>query len=318
MRLCRFEQAGRARCGLYNSQGVVPLDDLASISGEKLLADVLFDGFTERLFPIDSPAWSVAQRLATDPILADARNQFLMQLSDIRLLPPIATPPKLLMLAGNYDKHVTEQGGTAAERQTTFPYVFMKPPSTTLCGSGDTFPLPTTMDSSSTAEKLDHEIELGVVIGKTARNLQADAALDCVAGYTIINDISDRGFRANHNRTERPKDSFFDWLHGKWHDNSCPCGPCMLTADEVPDPNQLPLLLSIDGEVRQQGSTSEQTFSIPEIIAFLSQWVTLEPGDIISTGTPSGVGNASGKFLQSGQTVTCTIDPIGQLITHIG
>lgn len=317
MRLCRFEHAGRTRCGLYSPQGVVPLDDLASISGEKLLADVLFDGFTERLFPIDSPAWSVAQRLATDPILADARKQFQMHLSDIRLLPPIATPPKLLMLAGNYNKHVAEQGGTAAERDTTFPYVFIKPPSTTLCGSGDTFHLPTALDTDAQAEKLDHEIELGVVIGKAARNITAENALDYVAGYTIINDISDRGFRANPNRTDRPKDSFFDWLHGKWHDNSCPCGPCMLTADEVSNPNQLELSLSIDDDVRQQGSTSEQTFSVAEVIAFLSQWVTLEPGDIISTGTPSGVGNATGKFLQPGQTVSCTIPPIGQLITHI-
>ncbi len=317
MRLCRFEHAGQARCGLYAEHGVTPLDDLASIAGEKLLADILHDGLLERLFPIGGPAWSVALRLATDSVLDEARLQLLLQHSDVVPLPPIAAPPKLLLLAGNYSKHVAEQGGTAAERETTFPYVFMKPPSTTLCGSGATFQLPTAMDTSSTAEKLDHEIELGVVIGQTARNVTADSALDFVAGYTIINDISDRGFRANPNRSDRPKDSFFDWLHGKWHDKSCPCGPCLLTADEVDDPNQLELQLTIDGDVRQHGSTSEQTFSVAEVISFLSQWVTLQPGDIISTGTPSGVGNATGKFLQSGQTVCCTIPPIGQLITHI-
>ncbi|GAB5402096.1 MAG: fumarylacetoacetate hydrolase family protein [Aureliella sp.] len=317
MRLCRFEHAGRIRCGLYSADSVVPLDDLASISGEKLLADVLFDGHTERLFPIDSPAWSVTQRMATDPMLADARKQFRMNLSDVRLLPPIAMPPKLLMLAGNYNKHVAEQGGAEAERETTFPYVFMKPPSTTLCGSGDTFRLPKAMDSESTAEKLDHEIELGVVIGKQARDVSAGTALSHVAGYTIINDISDRGFRANPSRTDRPKDSFFDWLHGKWHDNSCPCGPCLLTADEVDDPNKLELQLTIDGDLRQQGNTLEQTFSVAEVIAFLSSWVTLEPGDIISTGTPAGVGNASGKFLQPGQAVCCKIEPIGELVTEI-
>ncbi|MGN6134034.1 MAG: fumarylacetoacetate hydrolase family protein, partial [Aureliella sp.] len=165
--------------------------------------------------------------------------------------------------------------------------------------------------------KIDHEVELGVVIGRTVRSVAANQALAAVLGYTVINDISDRGFRPNPDRQPRPRDSFFDWLHGKWHDGSCPCGPCLLTADVVPDPQQLPLSLTVDGQVHQSGSTSQMIMSVAELIAFISSFVTLEPGDIIATGTPSGVGNASGRYLQAGQTMVATIDPIGSLVTPV-
>jgi 2-keto-4-pentenoate hydratase/2-oxohepta-3-ene-1,7-dioic acid hydratase in catechol pathway len=134
-----------------------------------------------------------------------------------------------------------------------------------------------------------------------------------VAGYTIVNDISDRKFRPNPDRTHRERDKFFDWLHGKWHDTFCPVGPCVLAADTVPDPQDLTLRLTVNGEVKQEGTTAQMVFPVAAVVAFLSRFVTLEPGDIISTGTPSGVGNATGTYLRPGDVVTAEIEGIGRL-----
>jgi 2-keto-4-pentenoate hydratase/2-oxohepta-3-ene-1,7-dioic acid hydratase in catechol pathway len=235
-----------------------------------------------------------------------------LDLAEVKLLPPVARPNKLLLLAGNYAEHVREQGGDATEKLWTYPYVFSKPPTTTLVGCGTPFVIPRISPA-----KMDHEVELAVVIGRTARAVAASVALEHVLGYTVVNDISDRGFRPNPQREVRPRDGFFDWLHGKWHDGSCPCGPCLLTADAVPNPQALPMSLSIDGDTRQSGNTSQMIFSVAELIEFISSFVTLEPGDIIATGTPAGVGNATGRYLRAGQTMTASIDPIGQLVTPL-
>ena len=312
MKLCRFQQAGAVRCGLYHEHYVLPLDDLAAAEGEKVVAEAIHGGELERLLPSDSPSWrtltDLVQESEQNPILA----RLAIPLTEVTLLPPIARPPKLLLLAGNYAAHVEESGDIGAERERTFPYVFMKPSSTTLIGNAHPVVLP-----AQSSERIDHEIELAVIIGRKARNVTASEALSFVAGYTIINDISDRGFRPNPNRQERPRDKFFDWQHGKWHDGFCPCGPCLVTADEIPDPQALQLELTIDGEVRQQSTTAEQVFSIAQVIEFLSTWMTLEPGDIISTGTPAGVGNASGKYLRAGQTMQAKISSIGILTNPI-
>jgi 2-keto-4-pentenoate hydratase/2-oxohepta-3-ene-1,7-dioic acid hydratase in catechol pathway len=233
-------------------------------------------------------------------------------IDSVKMLPPIARPPKLLLLAGNYVEHIMEQGDLAAERAHTFPYVFMKPPSTTLVGSGANFVVP-----AISPHKIDYELELGVIIGRKGKNIPVDQALSHVAGYTVINDISDRGFKPNPTRQERPRDKFFDWQHGKWHDGSCPMGPCLTTADEISNPQTLSMKLSIDGTIRQNASTSLQVFSVAEVISFISSFLTLEVGDIISTGTPSGVGNATGDYLKPGQRIEASIEKIGTLITTI-
>ncbi len=262
----------------------------------------------EAAWPMGSQRWQqmMAQLREID---ADASSPKIAT-SEVQLLPPLAHPPKLLLLAGNYAEHVREQGGVATERERTFPYVFMKPPSTTLVGSGVAFTIP-----AHSPHKLDHEVELGVIIGRPIKQATIDEARQSIAGYTVINDISDRGYRPNPQRETRPRDTFFDWQHGKWHDGSCPCGPCITLADAIADPHQLQLKLSIDGDVRQDGNTSQMIFSIYELIQFISNIMTLEPGDIISTGTPSGVGNATGRYLQRGTTMLAEIEGIGQLVT---
>ena len=306
MRLCRYVYQGQVGWGLYGPGQV--------LSCEQVIAAALGPAFAsswEAAWPMGSELWqSLILRLQVFADQAPASR--VIPLSELQLLPPLAHPPKLLLLAGNYAEHVREQGGVAAEKQRTFPYVFMKPPSTTLVGSGTAFQIP-----PHSPNKLDHEVELGVVIGRRIKHATVAEARQSIAGYTVINDISDRGFRPNPQRETRPRDTFFDWQHGKWHDGSCPCGPCMLVADGAIDPHQLRLTLAIDGDVRQDGSTSQMIFSIYELIEFISSMMTLEPGDIISTGTPSGVGNATGRYLQAGTTMVAEVEGIGQLITPV-
>jgi 2,4-diketo-3-deoxy-L-fuconate hydrolase len=313
MKLCRFKVDDAIRCAIYEPQRILPIDDLAAAAGEKYLADALQGGELLPLFPIDSAAWlSLTDNVADATNNAMSLRPFWLPREAVELLPPIGAPPKLLLLAGNYAAHVREQGEVAKERDETFPYVFMKPPSTTLVGDGHEVKLP-----AVSASHIDHEVELAIIIGRQAHRVTAQEALRHVAGYTIVNDLSDRGFHPNPDRHERPRDKFFDWLHGKWHDGFCPCGPCLVSADEIPDPQSLELRLTVDGEVRQAGSTAEQVFTVAQVIEFVSAWVTLEPGDIISTGTPAGVGNASGKFLQAGQEMVASITGIGQLTTRM-
>jgi 2-keto-4-pentenoate hydratase/2-oxohepta-3-ene-1,7-dioic acid hydratase in catechol pathway len=230
----------------------------------------------------------------------------------VQLLLPIPQPNKLFLLAGNYADHIREGGGIAAERAETFPYVFMKPPSTTFIHPGQAVRIPRVSPWA-----IDWELELAVVIGRKAKGVSEADALQYVAGYTVINDISDRKFRPNANRKQRPRDEFFDWLHGKWHDSFCPCGPCITSAHMVSDPQKLDMELRLNGQVRQQSSTAAQIFPVAAVIAFISSFVTLEPGDVISTGTPSGVGNSTGTYLKPGDKLEARIAGIGTLVSPV-
>src|SRR5262249_11075209 len=159
----------------------------------------------------------------------------------------------------------------------TFPYVFLKPPSTTLTNPGRPIRLPRVAPDA-----VDWELELAVVIGRRVKEVSEAEALGAVAGYTVINDISQRRYRPNPGRKPRDRDKFFDWMHGKWFDGFCPCGPCITSADEITDPQNLRLTLTLNGQVRQDASTAQMIFSVAALIAFIAQMVTLEPGDLIS------------------------------------
>jgi 2,4-didehydro-3-deoxy-L-rhamnonate hydrolase len=230
----------------------------------------------------------------------------------VELLVPVPRPNKMFFLAGNYAQHIEEGGGTAAERAETFPYVFMKPPSTTLTHPGKPVQIP-----AVSPDHIDWELELAVVIGRLAKGVSESEALDYVAGYTVVNDISNRRFRPNPDRKPRHRDPFFDWLHGKWHDSFCPCGPCVLAAAPGIDPQQFELQLTVNGVVKQQASTALQIFPVAAVIEFLSRFVTLEPGDLIATGTPAGVGDARGQYLRPGDRIEATIGAIGTLVSVV-
>ena len=302
MRLCRFEQGGQPAVGFFLDDQIIPLSAAAEAAGETLEAtdDLL-------AFLPHGSQYEAAQRVAE--WLAKNESALVgISDKDTSILTPIPKPNKLLLLAGNYAKHIEEGGDIAVERAQTFPYVFMKPPSTTLNRHGGDIPIP-----AVSPDNIDWECELGVVIGKEAKGVTEAEALDYVAGYTVVNDISDRGFRPNPNRKERDRDKFFDWQHGKWHDGSCPIGPCIACRESIPDPQVLPLKLTVNGEVHQHASTAQQIFPVAGVVEFVSAFITLEPGDIVSTGTAAGVGHAKGVHLNPGDIVEAGIDGIGVL-----
>jgi 2-keto-4-pentenoate hydratase/2-oxohepta-3-ene-1,7-dioic acid hydratase in catechol pathway len=312
MRICRFGFDEMVLTGFYQDSYVIPIDQAAEAFSRDNDTELVLPSTEDplELLPPDGIAYEPARELYSwiERLDEDDLEELTIPIGDVRLLVPIAHPSKVLLLAGNYAKHVAERGGIAAERQETFPYVFMKPPGTTLTRPGDPIVLPRV-----SPDHIDWECELGVVIGRTCRHVDEDEALSCIAGYTIVNDISDRAFRPNPGRKPRDRDKFFDWMHGKWHDTFCPMGPCILSADAIADPQALPIRLSVNDEVKQDASTAEMVFPVAAIIAFISRMMTLQPGDVIATGTPSGVGSATGTYLRPGDLVVASIEPIGTL-----
>lgn len=305
MRLCRFEHDSQIRVGFYDEDFVIPMAAASDHTGIAikescdLIAHLPGGSLRETVEAIQA-------RLANN--MDEELGELRLGTDAVKILVPNPNPSKLLLLAGNYAKHIEEGGGRASERNRTFPYVFMKPPGTTLTNPGDPIRIP-----EVSPDHVDWELELGVIIGKQCKSVSEADALNYVAGYTVINDISDRKFQPNPGREERSKDGFFDWLHGKWHDTFCPMGPCVLPASECDDPQDLHLTLKVNGEVEQDGSTSEMVFPVAAIVEFISSFVTLEPGDIISTGTTAGVGAAKDKYLKSGDNVHAEIQHIGIL-----
>jgi len=316
MRLCRLRHDGKVRVAFYSEERIIPLA-AAAAAFQRVTGRAIRLPEGDDLLPFLPPEGAAVQatRDLESWLAADASHvpvQGTVPTADAELLVPIPRPNKIFLLAGNYAEHIREGGGIAAERAETFPYVFMKPPTTTLTDPGRPIRIP-----KISPAHIDWELELAVVIGRKVRGVSEADALKSVAGYTIINDISNRRFRPNPGRKERPKDTFFDWLHGKWHDGFCPCGPCVTSADAIPDPQALLMKLSLNGQVRQDASTALQIFPVAAVIEFLASFVTLEPGDIISTGTPAGVGNSSGTFLKAGDRMHAQIGSIGTLITPV-
>jgi 2-keto-4-pentenoate hydratase/2-oxohepta-3-ene-1,7-dioic acid hydratase in catechol pathway len=171
------------------------------------------------------------------------------------------------------------------------------------------------IDLGRANQRVGWETELAVVIGKGGKDIQADDAFDHVFGYTIMNDISERGLNSTiETRHLREMDGFCDWLAGKWFDGFAPCGPWLVTKDEIPQPHDLEIKFYLNGEIRQQGTTADMLFTIPEQIAYISSIMTLEPGDIISTGTPAGAGLGDKRTsLADGDEMICEIKGIGKL-----
>jgi 2-keto-4-pentenoate hydratase/2-oxohepta-3-ene-1,7-dioic acid hydratase in catechol pathway len=316
MRICRFQHEGHAIAGFYSEQHVLPVAAAAEAYRQQMDEPLEIPDTDDllMLLPPSGAGHRDAARLAAwvdahgDAIAADKK----LPTSSVELLVPVPRPNKMFFLAGNYAQHIEESGGIAVERAETFPYVFMKPPSTTLTDPGKSVRIP-----AISPDHIDWELELAVVIGRLAKSVKEADALSYVAGYTVVNDISNRRFRPNPQRRERDRDRFFDWLHGKWHDSFCPCGPCILSADAAPDPQVMPMQLRVNGAVKQDSNTARQVFPVAAVIEFISGFVTLEPGDIIATGTPAGVGDAQGEYLKSGDRVEATILPIGTLVSTV-
>ena len=243
------------------------------------------------------------------------RCESFIPLAEVRLLAPLPHPPKLLGLAVNYVEHHRE-----IDRGRHSPTTPRPPPprGRSSCppppspAPGEEIPWP------ATSRQIDYEMELAVVIGSRAKCVSPRAAAGHIAGYTIANDISARSATFAEGRAKRPKDEFFDWLHGKWPDGFCPMGPHLVTPDEIGDVGNLEMELTVNGGHAQKASTSMMIFDVFEIVSFCSHLMTLLPGDVIATGTPSGVGAATGEFLSAGDVITCRIERIGELTNTLG
>ena len=247
--------------------------------------------------------------------LAAVSSDTTIPLESVRLLAPIPRPGKVLALAGNYSEHIAEAGLTLglsdSPRNTTVPRPFLMP-ATAVTGHNAEIPWPAYSD------KIDYEIELAIVIGKIAKCVKPKDALKYIAGYTICNDISARSVTFAKGRKSRPWDEFYDWLNGKWADGFLPMGPFLLTSDEIDDVQNLDMELKVNGQIRQKANTSQMIYPVPDIVSFLSHLMTLEPGDVIATGTPAGVAAATGKFLKPGDSIECKIQKLGTLTNTLG
>jgi 2,4-didehydro-3-deoxy-L-rhamnonate hydrolase len=309
MRFCRYQHNGSVEVALYFDDKLVNVNQLAGELNLRLPTP-LSGNVLDFLAPLGRSA-KVAQQLAAGYVKLPAADQRRLSrpLKEARLRVPVPDPKKVILLAGNYAAHIVEGGGKAVEREQTFPYFFWKPPTTTLTHPGDPIKVPRVSPNH-----VDYELELGVIIGRECRHVSEKDALRHVAGYTVCNDVSDRGFRITPTRTPREKDAFFDWLHGKWHDTFLPVGPCALSAAGV-DPQKLAMRLRLNGKVMQNASTGQMIFSVAALVSILSSFVTLEPGDIVVTGTPSGVGHARKPpvYMHAGDVVEAEIDGIGTL-----
>lgn len=231
-------------------------------------------------------------------------------LEQVRLMAPLPRPRKVLAVAGNYADHIEEAGQKALEKSRTTVRPFIKP-SNAVVGPDAPIRFP------KWSIRLDYEAELAIVIGKHAWEISPNDAKSCIAGYGVFNDISGRRLTIAEGRTERNGDWFFDWLAGKWFDTFAAFGPSITTADEVEDPHNLKLTLSLNGEQRQHTNTSQMIFNCYETVSFFSHLTTLEPGDIIATGTPAGVGSSTGRFLESGDVIEASIDGLGSLRNRV-
>lgn len=295
MRFASFVHADKIGYGVVSGDRVLDLPAAARAAGTALPADLL------GLIAAGAPALAIVRDL-----LARIDAAWSYPIAAVRLTAPIPRPTKNVFCVGrNYLDHVAE-GYRARGAETKLPEApqfFTKPP-TAVIGPDEPFAL-----DPAVSAKIDYEVELALIIGKPGRDIPADQAWDHIFGFTILNDITARDLQRRHEQ----------WFKGKGLDRSCPMGPIVVTRDEIADPTQLELSLTVNGEPRQRAKVGQMIFPIPTIIASLSAGLTLEPGDIIATGTPSGVGYAMDPphYLTPGDEVVCEISDIGRLVTPI-
>jgi 2-keto-4-pentenoate hydratase/2-oxohepta-3-ene-1,7-dioic acid hydratase in catechol pathway len=272
MKLVRFGPVGQEKPGLLDATGTIR--DLSAH-----MADI--SGETLK------PA-TLARLKALDPASLPAVP------AGVRLGPPLAKVWNFVAIGLNFVDHAKETGAPIPPE----PILFNKA-GNCIVGPNDDVMIP------KDSKQLDYEVEIAFVIGTRARYVTEADALAHIAGYTICNDVSERHWQ---------KDRKGQWVKGKAFETSGPLGPWLVTTDEVPDPAALAMRLEVDGEVRQNGTTADMIFKIPFLLSYVTQFMVLEPGDVVTTGTPAGValGMKQPKWLQAGQTMTLSIDQLGQ------
>jgi 2-keto-4-pentenoate hydratase/2-oxohepta-3-ene-1,7-dioic acid hydratase in catechol pathway len=260
--------------------------------------------------PADLKRWATAMELladwpAAEPVLRDLEIADAPPVEAGSLLAPLRWPRKVICAGVNYRRHMREMGGEIPAGLWR-PFFFLKAPTTSVIGPHD----PIVVKDAARA-RYDWEAELAVVIGTAGKDIDIERAVAHVAAYCVANDLTARGY---HRRDVVPADAFaYDWFAAKSMEGSLPLGPGLTPAFLVPDPQDLRLRLWVNGELQQDESTADMVSPVAELVAAASQVVTLEPGDVITTGTPSGVGAGRGRYLRGGDIVRVTIDGLGTL-----
>lgn len=316
MKLATYRVKGEERVGAVVDGAVIDLLEAHARESRASKRTPLKEAFASvrDLLDSGSKGMSAAKRAVAAatkklgcPVKADGKLAH--RLGSVKLKSPITNPRKVFALAGNYVEHIEEGGGKVQKQDKETPRVFMMPPTTTIKGPGD--PIIITKISKT----VDYEGELCVVMGRKCKGVKPKDGLKYVAGFTCLNDVSERDLFIWKRSKSRPIDGFFDWLNGKWLDSFAPCGPVITTLDEIGDPHNLELKTTLNGELRQHANTKQMIFSIGEIVSYISSIVTLEPGDLISTGTVKGViaGQKEKVYMKPGDVVEIEIEKIGVL-----
>jgi 2-keto-4-pentenoate hydratase/2-oxohepta-3-ene-1,7-dioic acid hydratase in catechol pathway len=281
MKLVTYRADGRARAGVQTDGGVLDAAELLGIDVISVRELIASDRLTE---------------LAE--LAAQAGDEGLEPFAPDELLPPLPDPDKIVCIGLNYRSHAAEAGIDPPEHPTFFAKFrnALAPPDATVG-------LP------AASEKVDYEAEIAFVIGRRSKDVEPDQALDSIAGYMLLNDLSARDLQF-----ATPQ-----WMPGKVFDGSAPCGPALVTPDEAGAPDSISFTLDLNGERMQDASTSDLIFSVAELVATLSHWMTFEPGDIVSTGTPSGVGSVRDPrvWLKPGDEIVISSPTLGRLRTLI-
>lgn len=304
MKLITFETAGFSRIGaIVEVEKVVDLN-YAYQAQLKSEGKYRFESIAEAYIPAKMEGFLQGgkeslelAKVAVEFALANPQSfnrPLIHAKKDVKVNSPVTQPGKIICVGHNYREHILEMGRELPSN----PVLFAKFANTVI-GPEDDIPF------HPISEQLDYEAEFVFVIGKQARNVSEEDALDYVAGYAIANDVT---YRDIQRRT-------LQWLQGKTVDGSAPIGPWLVTTDELPDPSGLGVKLSVNGEVRQQTNTANLVFSVQKLVSFISNLATLEPGDVVLTGTPGGVGVAMDpqQFLKDGDVVRIEIDKVGVL-----
>lgn len=293
MKLVTYDRGTGPRLGAIAGDDVVDLVELAAAAGETCPADML-------TFIEESPA-----ALERMKILLKGEPRCRVPLVSVKLLAPLPRPPKGVIGIGlNYSEHVAESSRTMQTQKElpSHPVIFIKP-STCIVGPGDAI-----VHNPELTQMLDWEAELGAVIGAVCRDVSESEAMSYVFGYTCVNDVSARDLRHGG-----------QWCFAKGQDTYAPMGPWIVTADEISDPHDLLIGLTLNGVEKQNSNTKHMIFKIPRLIAHLSSGMTLEPGDVIATGTPEGVGisRTPPEFMKAGDIVEVMIEKVGTLRNRV-
>lgn len=297
MKLLSFRYDGNILFGpkVKKEEAVWDVRSIAEAFGEKDFPTTIIEGIEEGLQFVEK-----VRKLTEQARKSENPEQFKYDFTKIEWLSPVPRTPKNVLCVGkNYADHAAEMGSDAPPEKLM---IFTKSP-TAIAADERTLPV-----HAEITQNLDYEGELAVVISKKGRNIPKQLAYDYVFGYSIANDVTARDIQSAHKQ----------FFLGKSLDGSCPIGPYIVTKDELPNPHNLSIVTKVNDELRQNGHTANMIFKIDELIAEISKYVTLEPGDIILTGTPAGVGKGMTppKFLQAGDTVKISIEGIGTLVNR--